>query len=248
MYSILICSGIALAVGLGGYFLAWWGWLGGLLIAMLVFIIAWVVIARRFMKQLQPAMAQVRKQAEAGHVEAAMQTLEGMLPMGKWIPMLTGQISAQLGVLALHSGKEAVAMEHLANSSKRVAEGKLMLAALHYRKEKAEEAIKVLAECAPYQRKHALFHNTFAWILNKEDRVDDALTQLNRFLKKVPDHEISKSNRLRLQNKQKMDMKGFGMEWFALGLERPPASMGELRTGRKGFRQPPKQRGKRKAK
>jgi hypothetical protein len=69
------------------------------------------------------------------------------------------------------------------------------------------------------------------------------MAQLNRFLKKAPNHEIGKDNLLRLQNGQRMDLKPFGPEWFALGIERPPASMGELRTARKGFRQQPRRQG-----
>ena len=71
----------------------------------------------------------------------------------------------------------------------------------------------------------------------------DAISAMNQLLQKVPDSEVSKDNLLRLQNRKKMNMKAFGMPWFSLGLERPPASMGELRTGRKGFRQPKQRRG-----
>jgi hypothetical protein len=35
-------------------------------------------------------------------------------------------------------------------------------------------------------------------------------------------------------------MQGFGMHWFALGLEQPPQQMGQMRRAPNGFREPPK--------
>ncbi len=241
MYTILIAAGIALLAAASGVLTGIWGWVGAIFIALLVFAIVWVLAARRLMRTLQPRFDRVRKQAEAGQADAAMQSLEELLAMGPWMPGLTGQIHAQLGTLALHNGNEKKAREHLARSSRRSAEGQLVLASLHQRNGDTKAALDVLARAAPFNKSHGLFHNVYAYLLHKADRVDEAIAQLNRLLKKAPDHAIGKDNLLRLQNGQKMDLKPFGREWFALGLERPPASMGELRTARKGFRQAPKQ-------
>ena len=60
------------------------------------------------------------------------------------------------------------------------------------------------------------------------------------------DNETSKDNLLRLQNNRRMNMKRFGMQWYGLKLEKPPAA---LRPGhppglRKGFRVPKQNRHK----
>ena len=51
--------------------------------------------------------------------------------------------------------------------------------------------------------------------------------------------EATKDNLNRLQNGKKMNMKRFGMSWYALKLENPPASMRQQAPGapRRGFRQ-----------
>jgi hypothetical protein len=40
-----------------------------------------------------------------------------------------------------------------------------------------------------------------------------------------------------------MTMQAFDMQWYVLGLERPPQAMGQMRRAPKGFREPPKRRG-----
>lgn len=240
MYSIILCAAVALAISLIVSLPVGFGWVGGTFLFTAVFVGLWIFLTRRFARLLQPKMEAVRKQAEQGQIAAARESLAALLPMGRWVPLLQGQIHSQLGMLALHAGEESKAIEHLNKSSRRVAEGQLMLASMHYRKQRKEEALKVMASAAPFQRKHSLFQNVYAHLLEKEGRLDEAIARLNTVVKKVPDDRISKDNLLRLQNRQRMDLRVFGNEWFALGFERPPTSMGELRTVRKGFRQPPK--------
>lgn len=242
MYSFILCAAAALVISLVGYSLDGWGWGGGLFIALMVFVVSWILWTRRMGRQLQPKMEAVRKLAERGQIDAARRSLAEMLPMGRWVPLLTGQLHAQLGVLALHSGEENKAIEHLSQATRRSPEGQLMLAALHYRRKNPAEALKVMAAAAPFHQKDSLVQNVYAYLLQKEGRVDDAIAQLNLLVRKSPEDAIGKDNLRRLQNQQRMDLKVFGNEWFALGLERPPASMGELRTVRKGFRQQPKKR------
>lgn len=237
MYSLILCAAGSILVSLIGFLLDGWGWFGLVFVAVALFAGSWFVVMRKLGARLQPKMEVVRRHAESGQIEGARRALEELLPMGKWVPMLTGQIEAQLGMLALHSRDEKTAVLHLKRSSKRVAEGQLMLAALHHRRKETDEALAVLAAAAPFHAKHSLLQNTYAWMLQKADRLDDAIALLNKLLKKVPDDEVGKDNLKRLQNRQRVDMRGFGNDWYALGLERPPASYGQIQTARKGFRQ-----------
>jgi hypothetical protein len=88
-----------------------------------------------------------------------------------------------------------------------------------------------------------MLHNVHAWLLAKEERVDEAIAVLSRYTKKDLTDEPSKDNLLRLQNGKKMSMKPFGIVWYTLGFETPPPEMGQMQPVRKGFRTPPKQRG-----
>ena len=68
---------------------------------------------------------------------------------------------------------------------------------------------------------------------------------LAAFLKKDKTSAPTKDNMLRLQNKQRMNMSQFDMQWYALGLEAPPSQMGmQMRRAPKGFREPPKNKKK----
>ena len=99
-----------------------------------------------------------------------------------------------------------------------------MLATLHYRDKAPEKAFAVLERALPFHRKNSLLRNVYAYLLNNQGRVDDAIAQLNQLLAKSPDDPIAKDNLLRLQNRKRMDLRGFGTEWYALG---PGASAGE---------------------
>ena len=72
---------------------------------------------------------------------------------------------------------------------------------------------------------------------------NDQHEAVRAFLKKDANNGPTKDNMLRLQNKQRMNMSQFDMQWYALGLESPPSQMGmQMRRAPKGFREPPKKK------
>ncbi len=243
MYSVLLSFGLALLVGLGVVFLGDWHWIWGILFGLVALIVVWILIARRLSARLHPAMARVQKQMEAGHLDAAIQSLEELLPMGRWVPLLRGQLLAQMGMLAWHTNKKDMALTLLQGASVRAPDARLMLACIHYKNGDVERALQVLQLAAAVNKKHALLHNTYAWMLHKQERADEAQKVLADLSKRDAGNEPTKDNLLRLQNRTRMTMHGFGMQWYVLGLEQPPQQMGQMRRAPKGFREPPKSRG-----
>lgn len=255
MYSILISAAVALAV-----ILVWGlaslpgGWGLGVFLGLVAMVAVWIFIARRLRTRIEPGFKLAQKQAEAGKLQQAMHALEEMLPLGKWMPILTGQLHTQIGLFAHHSQDSKKAIEHLSKGSKRSPEGQMLLATIHYNAGDAERASAVLDKALPYNRKSVLLHHFYAWILHREGNAGKGIAVLNQLLQKLKADPATKDNLLRLQNGSKMNMTQFGMPWFALGFERPPQSMGQVQQGRKGFRQAPKsqarkkQKGKRKRK
>lgn len=243
MYSFLLCSAFALAFGFLGFLLGAWGWGWAIFIATIVFAVAWIVLARRLGSKLQPLLSRVQKQMQDGNLEAAMQSLESLLPMSKWVPMLRGQLLAQMGMLANFAGDQPKAIRLLEGASLRSPDARLMLACIHYKKGDQKRAFEILKVAAAVNKKHALLHNTYAWMLHKNERSDEAQAVLAAFLKRDATNAPSKDNLLRLQNRTRMTMQGFDMQWYALGLEHPPQTMGQMRRAPKGFREPPKRRG-----
>ncbi|MFO1076193.1 MAG: tetratricopeptide repeat protein [Planctomycetota bacterium] len=244
MYSVLLCAALALALAFGGSLAGFYGWIWATVIALVLFAVSWVLLARYLGQRLQPAMARVQKQMEAGMLDNAMETLDGMLPMGRWVPMLRGQILGHMGMLAYHSGKKERAVELLEGASLRAPDARLMLACIHYKAGKTDKALAILDLAGKVNKKHALLHNTHAWMLHKNGKSDEAQALLAAFLKRDAANAQTKDNLLRLQNRTRMNMQAFDMQWWALGLEQPPQAMGQMRRAPKGFREPPKQPGR----
>jgi tetratricopeptide (TPR) repeat protein len=243
MHSVFLSVLLGLVFGFGGFLLDWWHWVWAILFAVVVALVAFVLIARRLGKRLQPMLMRVQQQMEARMPEAAMQSLRELLPHGKWMPLLEGQIYAQMGMLAFQMQKRDEAMALLKKSSRRLPDGQLVLAVMQYRGGDKEAAFLTLKLAGMVSKKHALLHNLHAFLLAKEGKVDQAIAVLAAFTKKNLTDEASKDNLLRLQNGKKMSMKPFGVIWYALGFETPPPEMGVMQQARKGFRTPPKQRG-----
>ena len=84
--------------------------------------------------------------------------------------------------------------------------------------------------------------NLLAWIHEKEGEKDEAVAVLNGTSKVVKANAETSDNLDRLKNGKKMNMRGFGQNWFMLKFETPKGmAQGQVR---KGFRQPPKNKGK----
>ncbi len=244
MISIYLSLTIAMVIATAWIMLGLWGGTTfGVILGFLAFLATWIVISRRFAKRIQPVMMQAQRQAEAGNAILALNTIETLLPMSKWIPMLEGQIYAQMGVLSLGAGKETQAIEYLQKATRRSAEAKMVLASYLYRKNKWNEARRVLEATRKFNKKHVLLHNVLAHLLHKQGETDEAIRTLNALLVKVPDNKNTQSNLNRLKNGRKTSMKPFGMPWYSLGLERPPASMmQQTQDPRRGFRQKSKRK------
>ncbi len=241
MYSILLSLSLSLLLRFSGVFLDWWHWGWAIFFTIALALVIWVLIARRIGKQIQPAMEQVQRQMQQGHVKLAIQTLEDMLSLGKWVPMLRGQVIAQMGMLEYYQGDKDRGVKLLEGASMRNADARLLLACIRHKSGETDRALGVLELASKVSKKHALLHNTYAWMLQKAGKADRAQAVLAAFLKKDPNNRPSKDNMLRLQNKQRMNMSEFDMQWYALGLETPPAQMGvQMRRAPKGFREPPK--------
>ena len=127
MYSILLSLLLSLLLGFSGVFLGQWHWGWGILFTVILAVIIWVLVARRIGKQIQPAMDQVQRLMQQGQVKLAIQTLEDMLPLGKWVPMLHGQVIAQMGMLGFYQGNKERGVELLEGASLRNADAQLLL-------------------------------------------------------------------------------------------------------------------------
>jgi tetratricopeptide (TPR) repeat protein len=247
LYTILASLALGLMVGVVYTLLGWWKtWAMGIIVGLLVSMVSVVLASRWLSRRLEPRFLHAQKQIQAGAMQLALKSLEELLPMARWQIMLAGQIYAQMGLLAYAMDKEDLAFQYLEKSGYRISEARVTLAALYYRRSGLEKAKEVLEAAIKVNKKQVFLYNVHAWLLSKEGQQDAAVEQLRRCLEIEKDNETSKDNLLRLQNNRRMNMKRFGMQWYGLKLEKPPAA---LRPGhppglRKGFRVPKQNRHK----
>ncbi|MBW2421546.1 MAG: hypothetical protein JRH19_23600 [Deltaproteobacteria bacterium] len=240
MYTLLVSILIGVAVGGAWALLNPWNYWGfGIILGLTVVVAAFAILSRVLAKRVEPHFLQAQKQIQAGAIKGAMKTLADLLPMARWQILLKGQIYAQMGSLAYSQGDMDQAFECLQKSSKRVADAQVFFAALHYRRKDYPAAKSVLETAIQYNKKQVMLYNVLAWMQLKEGESARAVETLLRCEKVDKQSEATKDNLHRVQNGKKMNMKRFGMTWYALQLEKPPASMRQAPPGapRAGFRQ-----------
>ena len=245
MYTILIA--ILIGATSGGVWTAlelWKTWQMGILLMVVVSVLSFVLLSRWMARRIEPGFVAIQKQIQSGQTQLAISQLEGMMPLSRWQILLKGQIHAQIGLLAYASGDEGRASTHLAASGIRATEARLAYAALGFRRGRKEPALEILDVAIRANKKQVLPYHVYAWMLLKEgDRVG-AINKLLTCQKIEKSNESTQENLSRAQNGKKLAMKRFGIGWFGLQLEKPPAQMRAAQGmgGRKGFRQKPKRR------
>ena len=181
-----------------------------------------IVLSRKIMKKLEPIFTTAQKQAQARQFKLGIKTLEEILPMANWQVMLGAQIHSQIGVFHYADKKEDLALEHLKKGSVRSPDSQLMFGHRFFRRDQwancqgagshgsfqqeANARLQCLCLHAQYEKGRRRSHGHFA-----------------KGLEGRSGHEATQDNLIRLQNKKKMNMKPFGMNWYTLQLEKPSA-------------------------
>jgi tetratricopeptide (TPR) repeat protein len=245
MYTILIA--ILIGVTSGGIWTAlglWKTWQMGILLTVVVSLLSFVLLSRWMARRIEPQFMAIQKQIQSGQTQLAMSQLESMLSLSRWQVLLMGQIHAQIGLLAYASGDEDRAATHLALSGIRATEARLAFAALEYRRGRKDHAREILDAAIRANKKQILPYHAYAWMLAKDGDREAAIKKLLECQKIEKSNESTQDNLSRLQNGKKLSMKRFGIAWFGLQLEKPPAQLRAAQgmASRKGFRQKPKRR------
>jgi hypothetical protein len=245
MYTILI--GILIGATSGGVWTAlglWKTWQMGILLTVVVSLLSFVLLSRLMARRIEPRFMAIQKQIQSGQTQLAIGQLEGMLSLSRWQVLLKGQIHAQIGLVAYASGDENRAASHLALSGIRATEARLAYAALEYRRGRKDHAREILDVAIRASKKQILPYHVYAWMLAKDGDREAAINKLIACQKIEKSNESTLENLSRLQNGKKLSMKRFGIAWFGLQLEKPPAQLRAAQgmAGRKGFRQKPKRR------
>lgn len=226
MYNILIAAGAGIAAFILGFVAA--GWVAGFVPALLAFAVAWFLLARRTGKQVEGIVNLAMSAMQGGKIDEARSLLESALPFGKWQVLVGEQIHGQIGAIdyvqavGLHLQKQypaakarfATARDHLEKAWNRDWRAKAVLAALHHREGRPDDAVAVLEKASGPAGGEALFWGLYAFVLNEAKKRDEALKVVGRGLQENKESKPLKDIQEALTNKKRPDFKVLGEGWF----------------------------------
>jgi len=235
MYNLLIAlgfAGIAFLIGaLAGnpYY--------GLAPAMLIFPIAYFLLARRSGKQLEAVMMEVQKEMQAQRVGRATELLEGALPLGRWQFLVSKQIWAQLGAIEYIQQHFKKARPLLEKAWKRNWQAQAMLAAIDLRDKEHDAAIKRLGKAKFLGKRDPLMWAVLAYFHVRAGDDSAALGELAEARKHLEENEPLKLLQDAIANgrvKKFRWAERFGMGWYQFFPEQARRAGGPRSMRRQG--------------
>lgn len=223
MYNLLISIGIGLAVSIALALGTELGLVAAIFPGVLALAVAYFVLARRTWKKLEVIFETMQREAQAQKFDKAIATLQGGFVLAPWQFLVASQLHSNIGILMYLRQDLEGALPHLEKSFTRNWIARGMLAVARYRKRDLAGMERVFDEAVKVNKKEGVLWSAYAWILEKEDRHEDAIKLLGRAVAANPSDEKLKGSLQALQNGKKLKLgKLYGQEWFQFMLERPP--------------------------
>ncbi len=216
-----IVAGIFLAAG----FSIW----ACLLPALVAFLIANVLLARRVGKKIQAIASEAQKELMAQRFDKGIKLLESAFGYTRWQFFIAPELHANVGCLYFMTKNFAAAQPHLEKAGLRgasAARARTMLATLRYQAKDASGMRAAFEQAVTANKKDAIAWAAYGWCQDKLGKRDDAIRVFARAVEANPSEEKLKNSLAALRNDKKLKMKVYGVEWYQLFLERPPLDMG----------------------
>jgi tetratricopeptide (TPR) repeat protein len=223
MYNLLISIAAGLVVSLALALGTELGLAAAIFPGILATAIAYFVLARRTWKRLEGLFEAMQREVQAQRFDKAVQTLQAGFALAPWQFLVASQLHSNIGVLLYLKSDVDAALPHLEKSFARNWVARGMLGAARYRKRDLEGTTKILGDAVKSNKKEGVLWSLYAWILEKEDRHEEAIAVLGRAVQANPSDEKLKSSLQALQNGKKLKLgKLYAEQWFQFMLERPP--------------------------
>jgi tetratricopeptide (TPR) repeat protein len=221
MYNILISAGASAAVLLILIFVLKLSWWIGLMIALIVFAIVFVLFSRITMKKVMACIETAGKdlQAQPPRFEKAIRELKDALQYSKWQLYVEGQINSQIGMIYYMKRDFANAFPHLEKSFFKNWAATAMLAVSYMKRQKKDKMISTFDKAVQWNGKESLLWSLYAYCMNESGEPAKAKEILAKGLKKLPGDEKLKDNLDCLEKGKKMNMRAYGDLWFQFHLE-----------------------------
>ena len=227
MYNLFISLAAGLIVALAIRFGTSVGWVGSIIPGVLAVAIAYVALNLRAQKRLSAIVDGAVAEAQARRFDRAIQLAKGALALGPWLFGANAAVAALIGQFHWWKGDTEAAVPYLEKAAAGQWPARIMLAIARWRKRDVADMQQVLEGTLKVRtnRKQGLVWCAYAWLLEKENRHDDAVRVLGRGVAANPSDDKLKSALQALQNGKKLKLGKLYMEWYNFGVEAPPQMM-----------------------
>lgn len=182
--------------------------------AVLVFTVALVAILLRVKRSVDALVGGVVPLLEQRRVQEAEDYLDGIRKrFGRWMPLLDGQIEAQMGMIDYFQLRFDKALPKLQKGKWQNWVAQVCIGAIHFRKGRKDEAWEVLEKAIGTGSKEPMTYVVYAMLLTRSGNRDKALDVLNRGLKALPDSKQLQELKGRIANKKKIKPAMLGDGW-----------------------------------
>jgi hypothetical protein len=228
-------------------------WAGVIVPGAIAMIAVMALLFRRAAHRLEPLMKQVERHLAGGRRELAMKTMRDGLPLGRWHPLLPGQIHAQLGIMDYVAGEFDDAERELSRASRWPWMSRAYLGCVYFKKRDGKNMRAAFNTAVKVGAKEGISWTLYAWCLMAQGAREEAVALLERGLKKLPgDHRLQTNLELAREGK-KLKTAPYGEQWTRFGLDSAgpaPVAVGgrevpKFMRGhnpRPGFRQRPRRK------
>jgi tetratricopeptide (TPR) repeat protein len=226
----MINLALALAAALAGFALFYFTHLvhavGSILPGVVAGIVAYVLLAKRTVKQLEVVMASAQKELAGRRIEKALAILEGAFPLARWQFLVASQLHGQIGSLLYVQKKFDEAEPHLKKSFVKMWPARAMLAAQHFRRKEWKDMESVFDGAIRANKGESLLYAVYAYCEEKRGERKHAIEILQKGVSEVKSDERLKTLLTRLQNDKRMKLEVYGEQWYQFWLETPPQMQG----------------------
>lgn len=190
------------------------------LVSVLVFMGAYFLLTRYFMKKVGELMESAQKDIQAGRVDKAIKTLEEGYRFGKWQIYVKSNIDAQIGTMLYLKRDFNEAFDYLQKGFVRhwVAMG--MLGICYMKRNKPAKMIETFDKATTANKKEPMLWNLYAYCLDYVGEKQKAIAVMEKGLQKTKDDPQLKANLELLKEGKKMRMLDYGDIWYQFHLEK----------------------------
>ncbi|MBN2426724.1 MAG: hypothetical protein JXK94_00145 [Deltaproteobacteria bacterium] len=186
-----------------------------------VYVAAFFVLSRIFMKKLTALMQVAERDMQAGRIDKAIKVLQSGYQYSKWQLYVKPQLNAQIGMVYYLKRDFRKAFDYLQNGLNRNWASMGMLGICYMKRNKPKEMKKTFEKAIRVTKKEPLLYNLYAFCLEKIGEKDRAVDVMEKGIKKTAEDERLVANLAALKEGRKMKMLAYGDLWHQFHLEKP---------------------------